>query len=447
MTTVMVVPRRADGGRRDVLWRFVRDWWTEQVPDLKIVEGHHNEGPFNRSAAINLAAGDAEPWDVLVVADADVVADPAQLTAAIDRARETGRCTLAYTHYAALRQPMTDQALAGYDGDWSRGVQLKMTSHASSLVVVPRALWEQVHGFDERFVGWGHEDLAFIDTCRVLGGGIERVPGTVWHLWHEESPERNPRSPLLAAGQLLANRYHHTHDLAEMRDLCDEKTIVDGVALVVVTDGRRDCIERTIASSSNLHGLPIVHRIITDDSADLDYHAWLRVTFPGWQVLTGRKRRGFAGNVIAGRNAALWTGQPWTFFLEDDFTLDQPVDLAAMAGVLTDHPHLTQMALRRQAWFPAEIEAGGVIEQHPDAYLDRSDGTSEWLEHDLFFTTNPHLIARAELIAESWPNKPHSEALYHRQVHRGGRRSGYWGARTDPPWVTHIGDQRVGTNY
>lgn len=446
MTVVMLVPRRADGGRRDQLWRFVRDWWTRELPDLKIIEGHHDDGPFNRSAAINVAADQAGDWDIAVIADADVVTDPAQLAAAIDLARATGRCTLAYTNYAALREQITEDVLAGYDGDWSKGARLKMTNHVSSLVAVPRRLWDEVDGFDERFVGWGHEDLAFAAACRVLGGGIERIPGTVWHLWHADTAERNPRSLLLHAGQLLANRYHATLEPDAMRLLCDEKR-GSSVALVVVTDGRRGCIEPTIANVDRLHGLPVMHRIISDDSADPDYQAWLRLTFPGWQIVTGRKRRGFAGAVRAARDAAVTTGAPWLFFLEDDFVCERDVDLAAMAAVLERNPHLVQMALRRQAWFPNELTAGGVIEQHPDAYTDHDANGQHWLEHDLFFTTNPHLIARSTVVAHEWPDKPHSESLYARQVLRDGRRSGYWGARTDEPWVTHIGDQRVGMNY
>lgn len=441
MTVPLLVPRRPDGGRRDLLWGFCRDWWERNTPDLKPVEGLHLEGPFNRAAAINTAAREAGDWDVAVVADGDVVCNPDQLRQAIDRARETGRMTLAYSRYIGLREPMTARILDGFDGSWLPGAELKMASHVSSLVAVPRSLFDEVGGFDERFVGWGHEDVAFAATCRVLGGGIERIEGDVWHLWHAHSTERT-RSPLLRACGTLAKRYCQATSPAEMRSILAERAVPDSVVLVVVTDGRRECIGRTLPIALNrLKGLPVVRTVICDDSGDIEYQAWLRLRFPDAELHCGGKRLGFAGNVRRAWDAALGSGQPWTFWLEDDFILDRDVDLAAMAAVLTDHPTVAQMALRRQPWFQAELDAGGIIERNPTGYTDRAG----WLEHREFWTTNPHLIHRDTLAQHEWPNRPHSEAMFAKEILR-DRSSGYWGSRTDAPWVTHIGE-RGGTGY
>ncbi|MEI8198222.1 MAG: galactosyltransferase-related protein, partial [Phycisphaerae bacterium] len=46
-----------------------------------------------------------------------------------------------------------------------------------------------VNGFDESFVGWGHEDADFV--LRLHNAGIQRKNGfcatEVYHLWHRES--------------------------------------------------------------------------------------------------------------------------------------------------------------------------------------------------------------------------------------------------------------------
>lgn len=447
---VILTPRRPDGGRRDELWRFCKQWWIDRLP-WPVLEGSHLEGPFNRGAAINAAAAEAAQWDLAVIVDSDVVADPDQVAAAVESARTSGRMTLAFDRYSGLDAAMTDRILAGYDGSWSSGSKLKMTTHVSSIVVVPRALWETVGGFDERFRGWGHDDVAFHAACQVLGGGVDRVPGTVWHLWHPHAPT-NDRSakayrstPDYRASDALWSRYRECSAPEAMRDLVAQREL-DATCLVVLTHGRRECIAETLASArSHLTGLPIARTVICDDSGDLDYQAWLRLCLPECDLVTG-KAGGFAVNVRRAWDAALASGLPWVFWLEDDFLFNRQVDLAAMARVLDANPHVLQMALRRQAWSQRELEAGGVIEQHPEAYTDRSDGADDWLEHQLFWTTNPHLVARDVLARYTWPVKKGSEATFGRQTLTGELVSGYWGRRTDEPWVEHFGE-RTGSGY
>lgn len=41
------------------------------------------------------------------------------------------------------------------------GVRERNLTSVSGVVVVPRAGWVAVHGQDERFLGWGYEDIAF----------------------------------------------------------------------------------------------------------------------------------------------------------------------------------------------------------------------------------------------------------------------------------------------
>lgn len=445
MKVAFATPRRPDGGRRDHLWQFCSSWWTERFPTWPIHEADA-PGTFNRGVSINLAAADAGDWDVLVIIDGDVIAEADQVQAAVDRAHETGRLSFAFTDYRGLSQQYSSRVLAGDDGDWSRGAKVKMANHVSSILAVPRALWDLVGGFDERLEGWGHDDIVFTHVCRILGGGCERIPGTVWHLWHPESPHRAKTDPDHAAAGHLGQRYYAAHTPAEIQRIIAERSS-DGCALVVITDGRRDCIERSVpAALENLKGLDVVRTIICDDSGDIEYRAWLQWRFPDAEIHHGRRRGGFAKAVRRGWDLAIGTGLPWVFWLEDDFIIDQPIDLAAMADVMTSHPHLTQIVLRRQPWFPKEIKAGGIIEMNPGAYTDHADGEVQWVEHQLGHWTNPHLVSRRFLTEHTWPDCPDSEAKFSRQVMTGERRSAFWGARTDPPTVEHVGE-RHGTGY
>lgn len=219
------------------------------------------------------------------------------------------------------------------------------------------------------------------------------------------------------------------------------------IALLVVTDGRRDCIQQSIPSLlGNVHG-PITHRVIHDDSGDPDYRDWLSWEFAAFEVIGPDRRTGFSGAYGNAWRYLAERPERFVFGVEDDFTYNRPVDLTAMAELLDRQPHLAQVALRRQAWNEQEKAAGGVVEQHPGDYEDCSDGDTHWLEHRRFLTTNPGLY-RTELCRHGWPQAPNSEGiLTHQLIEDPGLRFAFWGRRSDAPWVTHIGAQRVGTGY
>lgn len=441
----ILVPRRPDGGRRDQLWEFCRRRWEAHFPEWPIFEADA-PGPFNRGEAINRAAVMAGERDVFLVIDSDVAIEPSQVTEAVEQAAVTGRMTFPFTRYLAINNAMTDRALSGFTGSWAAGVKLKMATHVSSVLAVPAALWAEVDGFDHRCWGWGHDDGIFTHVCRVLGGGINRVPGDVWHLEHPVTPHANKRDAGNRAAGLLAKRYYRTWDPDEMRAMVAERQVADAVTLVVLTHGRRDCISKTIpAALANLQGLPVTHIIVSDDSGDVEYGCWLRRWVPGAEVISSSKSTGFAGNVRRAWDAALGTGTPWIFWLEDDFEILQPIPLDSMSGVMLAHPHLTQMLLKRQPWFPNEVEAGDLIAVHPDAEQAEWDGL-HWVEHAKGHWTNPHLVRREFLAEHTWPTGGGSEAVFGRQVMRGGRKSAFWGKIGDPPLVNHMGE-RTGHGY
>ncbi|KAA0101257.1 hypothetical protein CIW49_07185 [Mycolicibacterium sp. P1-18] len=187
---MILVPYRPDGGRRDQLWTFTHAWLEARHPDYAIYVGASPEGLFNRSAAINAAAVEAGDWDVAVVCDSDTVVPAAQLEEAVATAHRTGLLTSALSKVVELSRESTDLLLSGVDADVTRlkkdRTRTKDDMTQSSVLAVPRSLWDAVGGFDEEFCGWGCEDNAFWLAATVFGGGDPiRVQGSAFHLWHE----------------------------------------------------------------------------------------------------------------------------------------------------------------------------------------------------------------------------------------------------------------------
>lgn len=223
MNIAVLVPRRAGHGRRDEVWAWVRDRWRREHPDWPVVEGHHDDGPFNRSLAVNRASEAAGDWDVAVIADSDSFVGAHQLHKAIDFATATRQITFAYDRFCYLSRAMSDQVMAGFQGMWEPGVEWVLPGTCSSMVIVHRALWDRVGGFDPGFVGWGMEDVAFSLACQTFGRGLRRVEGPVWHLWHPPSPENNGASPHWQANVARMKRYEAAaYNPEAMRALLDE---------------------------------------------------------------------------------------------------------------------------------------------------------------------------------------------------------------------------------
>lgn len=217
------------------------------------------------------------------------------------------------------------------------------------------------------------------------------------------------------------------------------------ICLLVMTDGRHH-INATIRSAeANLVG-PITAAIIHDDSGNPEHRAELAEQYPDFEVIGG-ERVGFGGAISRAWQHMRTISAEFVFHLEDDFTFNRPVDLAAMADVLRANPHLAQMALRRQPWNDEERAAGGVVEQHPDDYTDCADGGYRWLGHRRFFTTNPSLYPTS-ITERGWPSGPHSEGRFSLDLFDDPQtRCAFWGARDSGEWVHHIGEHRNGTGY
>lgn len=235
-------------------------------------------------------------------------------------------------------------------------------------------------------------------------------------------------------------------------------TLLPPTALLIFTDGRRDCLDRTLACARL--ALPwdeFTARILIDDSGSTGHYLAVTAANPDLMVLAplDGTKRGFSGAIAAGWEL-LATHAPdaeMVFHLEDDFVFNRVVPLDRMADLLLRRPHLAQMALVRQPWSDDEIAAGGYIAANPDDFEQCLTATTGhppptwWIEHRRFFTTNPTLYRRT-LTEHGWPQVEHSEGVFtHQLLADPDLRFGLWGRIEDSPWVHHIGDHRTGTGY
>jgi GT2 family glycosyltransferase len=384
---------------------------------------------------------------VAAILDADTIIEPDLIEEGARRAADTGRLVLPFKTRNLLSRAGTVRILAGYQGSWEQWVIARQVpedayEYISGCQVVPRTLWDEVGGFDERFEGWGGEDDAFHAACLALAGQDpreDRMDGDVWHLWHRPSPDANHRTPTYKQAKALSDRYiDATADWNAMRALLAEDRGSDQIVVVCLTTDTRDTLAETIASADeNLCG-PIGRKLICVDQPSTD------LAFDGWDVTALGPPQGYVRATRHAQDRAMGSGQPWVFWLEDDFTFNEPIDLAELQAIMDAHPELAQISLLRQAWYEEEVAAGGIIEYKPKLFTQR-DG---YIEHRAYWTTNPMLTRRSLFATYEWPLEENSELRFGRALFKDpANRAAIYGAIGDPPRVHHIGAKRAGHGY
>lgn len=236
---VHLVPRRPDAGHRDAVWAWIEAKWEREFPDLERFIGGHYDGPWNRSVALNDAARLAGDWDVALISDADSFCSREQVVNAINTTVRTGLYTLAFERFCYLKPAGSTKIMEGFNGSWEPLIEWTLREGCSSMLTVPRSAWDAVGGFDEGFVGWGEEDVAFSIACQTMAPrrytgaqgqtveqlrrGFHRIPGDCWHLWHPISETNNPNLPGYKANLARRGRYvDAAHNPAAMAELLAE---------------------------------------------------------------------------------------------------------------------------------------------------------------------------------------------------------------------------------
>lgn len=227
MKISVLIPYQPDGGARDRAFAWVRERYLSLWPDAEVCVGRYEERPFSRARAINRAARRAG-GDVFVIADADLAFEPAVLSASLELLTRHA-WVIPFTSVRYLTEAGTARLLGeaptcalnvAPDETWR-----ELCGSVGGINMVPRRHFEEVAGFDERFVDWGSEDLAFAAAMNTLCGPLARVFARVAHLWHPYIPPAKKRaSPHFRTGAELYARYEAASgDPKEMHRIIQEQ--------------------------------------------------------------------------------------------------------------------------------------------------------------------------------------------------------------------------------
>lgn len=246
------VSENAPGGReRAQSFNWLRDYWQAQLPLAEYIVGRDDSVPFCKTAAVNDAASRAT-GDILVILDADAYMDPAVLEESASDIRlaahkgyplwlipyrrlfrltaRVSSLVMESSPSNPLHIPMPPPATwvegegTYYGGDATR----RGHWFAAMVQVLSRDAFDTVGGMDERFRGWGGEDVSFMRSVDVLFGRHKTLNRAVYHMHHPRISAVSRRQwygqdPQQTNGQLVARYARAARDPEAMRALLDER--------------------------------------------------------------------------------------------------------------------------------------------------------------------------------------------------------------------------------
>lgn len=198
----LLVPFRTDNGRREETWNWLAEYWRHELPGAEIIIGTDNHPAFCKTAAINRAAAKST-GDILVILDADcyVAGTVIEYCAnEIRQARKRGNRVwfMPYRWFYRLNDSASREILNSDPAYPPRYFAAGPPKHklqeakgidqahwfGALIQIMPREAFEIAGGMDNRFHGWGGEDVAFMHAVDTLYGQHKTSPNGVIHLWH-----------------------------------------------------------------------------------------------------------------------------------------------------------------------------------------------------------------------------------------------------------------------
>jgi hypothetical protein len=180
----ILIPYRPDNGPRDRAFKWVKKFYKEYMPEAELCIGCCKHRIFSRSQAINDAAAKATR-NIFVIVDSDIFFDPKIVEESISLLDQYP-WVIPYNRVIRFSK-ITSKRL--YKTKPELPIKMKLKGHITDgfhggMNIVPRWYFEKVHGFDERFCGWGGEDDAFAYSLNTLCGEFIRLEHEIFHLWH-----------------------------------------------------------------------------------------------------------------------------------------------------------------------------------------------------------------------------------------------------------------------
>ena len=229
MKVSLLVPFQPDGGYREQNWSVIRNRYQRLMPEVEVCCSVDNSEPFCKAKAVNDAAEQAH-GDLFLITDADVVFEP-ELIFRLISVIPVYPWVQPFTTCVRLSEDATNRLIEQHLPSPlpvrpEDGLTEKIKEAGPLMNAMTRSCFEAVRGYDERFKGWGWEDIAFSRSLDTICGPHFRMEDTIYHLWHPSSAKTD--SPEYQRNLDLHWRYYYAavdskESKSRMKALIDER--------------------------------------------------------------------------------------------------------------------------------------------------------------------------------------------------------------------------------
>jgi N-terminal domain of galactosyltransferase len=232
MSVSLIVPFRVESSERARNWKWLYRRYQREFPEWEIVVCSDGGGEWSKGRAVSLAVRQSS-GDTLVIADADVYMGVNALRQAVIELQKSA-WVVPHRYVYRLTEAFTLSLLLGPEDlnapyDYVRRRNLIRSRKAGPIgggvSVLSRAAFDAVGGIDERFLGWGGEDISFARSLDTLVGPHRRLGAPMWHLYHPPMVRREGDRASDENERLAALYLDASGDPERMREVCQRSTL------------------------------------------------------------------------------------------------------------------------------------------------------------------------------------------------------------------------------
>lgn len=160
----------------------------------EIIIGEDDSELFSRANAINNGANKAK-YDIFIIIDIDIIVDFSVIQQAHNLLTQYSY-VIPYNNIYKLNKESTNRIIHSNNYNKPENFTIeKEHSHnnpiyAGGIQCVTKQIFNNVNGYDSRFIGWGGEDYAFCKRIKKKYKKGIYLKNTILHLWHEEQPTK-----------------------------------------------------------------------------------------------------------------------------------------------------------------------------------------------------------------------------------------------------------------